>query len=100
MTATTTPARSIARVKTDKASGYLQQLCKHFAHKIPASFDAAQGQLTFPYGDCRLTAQPDMLVIEVETPDPAQILQLADVIERHLVRFAFREELVLDWQAA
>ena len=99
MTETAIPARSIARVRTDKASSYLQQLCKHFGHKIPATFDEAKGQLTFPSGECRLTAEPGLLVIEVETPDPAQIAQLADVIERHLLRFAFREELVLDWQA-
>ena len=29
---------SVARVETERASIYLQQLCKHFAHKLPVSF--------------------------------------------------------------
>ena len=36
--------RSTAVVKTPKAAGYLAQLCKHFAHKIPASFEGNRGR--------------------------------------------------------
>ncbi len=30
--------QSTANIQTEYASRYLQQLCKHFAHKTPAEF--------------------------------------------------------------
>lgn len=94
-------ARSIATVATDKASRYLQQLCKHFAHKLPVEFDPQQGSIAFPIGTCRLAAEDAGLRLSCEASDAGQLAQLQDVIERHLVRFAFREnELAVIWQAA
>lgn len=100
MTTIPTETRRLAEVTTPKASGYLQQLCKHFQHKRPASFDATQGQVAFDSGTCYLTANGDRLTLTVVSPDSAQAATLTDVIARHLLRFAFREELVIDWQPA
>ena len=36
----------------------------------------------------------------VEASDPEALAQLQDVVARHLERFAFREELAIDWTAA
>ena len=52
--ATTELVRSTAEVRTPKAAGYLAQLCKHFAHKIPASYEGNEGRISFPRGECRL----------------------------------------------
>jgi Uncharacterized protein conserved in bacteria len=93
-------ARSRADIVTEHASKYLQQLCKHFAHKRPASFDERRGQISLMAGECHLDAEGDRLVITVEAEDAAQLPQLEDVIARHLVRFAFREDLQIDWQRA
>ena len=46
----------IARVETERASIYLQQLCKHFTHKLPVTFTPEKGQITFSIGICRLEA--------------------------------------------
>ena len=91
---------SEARIPTEHASKYLQQLCKHFGHKIPATFDAEQGQLTFEMGTARLAAEPGTLVLRSESPDAAGLTRLEGVMASHLVRFAFREELRIDWKAA
>jgi hypothetical protein len=40
------------------------------------------------------------LTLSLETPDATQMAQLQDVVARHLVRFAFREELQVDWRPA
>lgn len=85
---------------TPKASGYLQQLCKHFGHKIPAVFDETSGSLTFACGECRLTARDGVLRMNLTSPDVPQLEQLQDIIARHLVRFAFREEPVLEWRSS
>jgi hypothetical protein len=47
-------AQSVAEIATPRAGGYLQQLCKHFGHRIPVTFDERSGHLTFSSGECRL----------------------------------------------
>lgn len=34
---------STATISTTRASGYLQQLCMHFAHKVPVTFTPQAG---------------------------------------------------------
>lgn len=91
---------SEARIPTEHASKYLQQLCKHFGHKIPATFDADKGHLTFEMGTTALAAEPDVLVLHNEAPDAVGLTRLEGVIASHLVRFAFREELKINWTPA
>ncbi|WP_426955767.1 DUF2218 domain-containing protein [Muricoccus radiodurans] len=100
MTETATPFRSIAEVATPQASRYLQQLCKHFQHKRPVTFDAASGHIAFTIGDCHLTAADGALAMTATAPDVEQLAQLQDVIARHLVRFAFREDIPITWRPA
>jgi hypothetical protein len=99
-TDTTARLRSSAIVTTPKAAGYAAQLCKHFAHKIPASFDGSDGELAFPMGMCRLHAEGEALTLTVEGADAAAVERLQQVVASHLLRFAFREELAVDWQPA
>lgn len=90
---------SFAVVPTGHASRYLQQLCKHFAHKIPVSFTPENGECTFVCGVARMRADAGALHIDIEAPDAAQRAQTQGVIESHLLRFAFRENLSpLAWQ--
>lgn len=88
---------SHAAIATENASRYLQQLCKHFAHKIPVSFDETQGRITFDMGECRLSATGSQLRLEARAQSPESLPTLEDVVARHLVRFAFREELAVTW---
>ena len=87
-----------AKVATPQAEKYLAQLCKHFQHKRPVSFDQHTGHIGFTVGDCRLGAEADTLALSLSAPDPDQLAQLQDVVVRHLLRFAFREELRIEWQ--
>lgn len=90
---------SEAAVATPNASKYLQQLCKHWAHKFTVEFDPAAGRIDF--GDGRrvdLSATPEALHVQVTTPDPAGIERLEQVVADHILRFAFREELAFAWQ--
>lgn len=100
MTETGTPTRpfsSTAHVGTDKASRYLQQLCKHFQHKLPVTFDETAGDIAFDGGECRLAASASELTLHVSAPSQEALARLEDVVARHLVRFAFREEMSVDW---
>ncbi len=90
---------SVCTVATEHGSRYLQQLCKHFAHKVPATFDPAAGRIDFPIGEVALAADADGLTIRATPKDPAETEALRDVVARHLVRFAFRETLAFDWRS-
>jgi hypothetical protein len=96
---TTNTVNSVATVATEHASRYLQQLCKHFQHKLPVTFDETKGQVDFTIGSCRLDAKEGVLTMSLNAPDEVQMAQLQDVVVRHLVRFAFREELPIEWSA-
>lgn len=97
---TTAGAQGRATVETPRASRYLQQLCKHFAHKLPVTFDPQAGHIAFPMGDCRLAAGEGRLELTVDAHDAVDLDRLQDVVARHLVRFAFREDLQIDWRPA
>ena len=86
--------QSTSQVQTPKASQYLQQLCKHFGHKVPVEFDELNGSITLPFGTCLLRARDTELFLAVEGPDTAKLEQ---VIGSHLERFAFREPLNVTW---
>lgn len=47
---------STATITTSCASSYLQQLCKHFGHKVPVEFTPQTGTITLPFGTCLLNA--------------------------------------------
>jgi hypothetical protein len=91
---------SIARVATERASIYLQQLCKHFAHKLPVEFTPERGEIRFSIGTCRIEAVGDILTLRTEAADLATLAQLQDVVDRHLQRFAFRDPPKIAWQLA
>ena len=98
MTAASLPIASQARVQTPKARNYLIQLCKHFAHKIPATFADNKGRIEFDGGVCELNADDEnALVLAVSTGSAEKLATLEDVVDRHLKRFAFKEELNVAW---
>lgn len=92
---------SIGIARTDHASRYLQQLAKHFAHRVPVTFTPEICDATFDLGTCHIEADAEQLVVTVASPDPAEIPRLQKVVEHHLVRFSFREpDMTLEWRAA
>lgn len=92
---------STVRVPTTHASRYMQQLCKHWAHKLDVSFTPEAGHVVFAR-DARGTDWPDAarldlkagaeaLECRLEASHPEQLAGLKDAVARHLDRFAFRE---------
>lgn len=69
-----------------------------FWAQAPVIFDERSGEVAFTIGECRLDTKDNLLTMTLTAPDSAQLSQLQDVIERHLVRFAFREELQINWR--
>ncbi|MDE2514403.1 MAG: DUF2218 domain-containing protein [Rhodospirillales bacterium] len=94
------PAHAEARFATPMARRYLGQLCKHFAHRLPVTQGESEGRIAFPSGHCIARAEAEALVLHLDAPDAATLGTLQDVVERHLLRFAFREAAPLAWAAA
>lgn len=99
---------STAVVPTEKASRYLQQLCKHWAHNLSVEFDANHGKVTFPKdargaewpgdGVFSMEASDTALTCRIEASAAGQLEGLKGAVQRHLDRFAFREgELAYEW---
>ncbi|MFO7033302.1 DUF2218 domain-containing protein [Limnospira fusiformis CCALA 023] len=83
--------KALGQFSTPKASGYLQQLCKHFAHKIPVTFEETSGEISFPIATCTLAASDDELQITVTATTLEDLERAKAIIDSHLERFAFRE---------
>lgn len=86
-------------LSTEHASRYLQQLAKHFGHKVPVTFTPVEGEVTLPFGTCAMTATDEALSITV-VGEPRDIARLEHFVGDHLTRFAFRENPTLTWQRA
>ncbi|MCT4557130.1 MAG: DUF2218 domain-containing protein [Pelagimonas sp.] len=86
--------------KTPHAGKYIQQLCKHFAHKVPVEFDATKGHADLPTGPAKMIALKDALRIEITGKDQAALVRARFIIDSHLERFAFREDFkTMRWQS-
>jgi hypothetical protein len=84
-------------VATANASKYLQQLCKHFAHKVVVEFDPHRARIDFPFGDCRMQADGEALRIDCVSPSPEALARTRFVIDDHLARFSWRERPEITW---
>ena len=91
-------AESHAIIRTEKASRYLQQLCKHFAHKVPSEFDAAAGRVEFPPGLCHMAAEGDTLAIYCQSATMEGLVVMQGIVDNHMQRFAWREDIAIAWQ--
>ena len=97
MSETNNTLSSHADVRTQMASRYLQQLCKHFGHKIPAEFTPEEGTIRFPFGICALKATDDVLSLDVSATSEEDLQRMRGVIGSHLERFAFRDTPTIAW---
>ncbi|GLK84420.1 DUF2218 domain-containing protein [Ancylobacter defluvii] len=93
---------SSATVPTAHASRYLQQLCKHWAHKFEVSFTPEDGRIVLPENTvATLHADAAGLGVRLEAVDAETLERMKGVVARHLDRFAFREApLPFDWRDA
>mgnify|MGYP001795151517 FL=1 len=83
---------------TAQASKYLQQLCKHFAHKIEVTSTDTTGTCHFVMGPAYLTAHDTQLEVQFDLTGADQADRAKHVMDSHLQRFAFRENFTaMEW---
>ncbi|WP_297323636.1 DUF2218 domain-containing protein [uncultured Bartonella sp.] len=91
--------RSRAIIKTANGSKYLQQLAKHWNHKFPdLTFNEKEAHIPFSAEvTIDMFAEEDSLVVQILTPNEFEALKIEGIFDQHLLRFAFKEELAIDW---
>ena len=93
-----TEISSRAEVATEKPVPYMRQLCKHFGHKVDASFGDEDGYIQFEFGRCDLHSSDGRLTLEVTAADAESHERMERVIGSHLERFGRRDELSVAWK--
>ena len=98
------PVRQRAVVATDRPARYIKQLGSHMGRKLGTAELPDGLRLTFNrdgifrgYGDLREPTVPSSWRCAPKSDELAA--GLADVLDRHLVRFGEREELVVTFEA-
>ncbi len=100
------PKISVARVPTQSASKYIQQLAKHWSHKMEVTYTPEEARIAFPGGAVlEMRADSDTLDVALTVPEDgpegADVARMREVVSSHLDRFAFREApLTFDWADA
>ncbi|CAM5491169.1 DUF2218 domain-containing protein [Streptomyces avidinii] len=90
-----------ARVVTTRPARYIKQLVSHMGQKAATALTPdGRGVITLTAGSCSLTPTLDRLELTATAVDAESLAGVQDVITRHLVRFATREELTVEWTAA
>jgi hypothetical protein len=93
--------KTIAVVPTENGWKYLQQLCKHWAHKLDVELTEQKGVVKFAEATAVMTSDAKALTVKIEATSPEMLEQMKGVVSSHLDRFAFREApLPFAWQAA
>ncbi|MFS4439231.1 DUF2218 domain-containing protein [Paracoccaceae bacterium GXU_MW_L88] len=84
--------------ETAHAAKYLQQLAKHFAHKIEVELTDTRAAMTLADCEVELLADDTALTMSVTGMEPKDVINARYVIDKHLVTFAFREEFIgMNW---
>ena len=89
---------SVSSVKTEHASRYLQQLCKHWSHRFEVEFNETSGKVPFsPETSLGLAANSSSLSMTLNVEKLEDLERMQAVVADHLKRFAFREEFDVVW---
>lgn len=89
-----------ARVPTANAAKYLQQLCKHWSHKLDVDLSDRRGIVRFPSAVATMEASRGSLLVTIEAEESETLERMKEVVASHLDRFAFREApLPFEWSA-
>ncbi len=86
-----------AKIQTPKASIYLQKMCKHFTHRVPAHWNQTKSKVFFDMGWCFMTASDQELFVRCEANNTHDLDEILETLKSHFDRFALKEQLVLNW---
>lgn len=85
---------------TERATGLMTTMGKHFGHKIPVTMADDYVILGFEMGEARIDTTAEGLHLSLQGSDAEALERLRGVVESHLLRFAQRDDPApLAWSA-
>ncbi|MGY4879270.1 DUF2218 domain-containing protein [Vreelandella aquamarina] len=89
---------SRAEIATPSGERLMNRLCKHWAHKLEVKHTELEARIVFANGTCLMHAEPERLLVSIETLEEEHLDELEGVVESHLVRMANNEALEIVWE--
>jgi len=89
---------SRAEIATSSGAKLINRLCKHWSHKLEVEHSEQDAKIVFASGTCLMHAEPDRLLVSIETLEEEHLDQLEGVVESHLMRMAKDESLEIVWE--
>ncbi|MCW5256027.1 DUF2218 domain-containing protein [Verminephrobacter aporrectodeae subsp. tuberculatae] len=91
---------STATITVPQAERVLFKMCKHFAIKVPVTFDSEQADIDFLFGRCRAQRMGDTLSLHCAADNVELLQRVQHVIDEHLGLMARDKQLAVTWQSA
>lgn len=85
-------------VITAEGTHYIQRLCKHFKHKVPALWNDHKGHIEFAMGDCFLSTNEESLLMQCQAKDAGALSEIIETMQSHLLRFSRDEIDAMTWK--
>lgn len=89
---------SQATISTDLGQKYIRHLCRHFAHKVEATFSEQEGRVQFKQGFCLMLEETGVLRVYCQALDEKSLTMIHYIFDDHIHRFARTETLDYQWQ--
>ena len=90
-----------AEVATPTPDRFIRQLVSHLSHKATTELQSDEtGVITVHDGQCKLTGEGELLVLEATAENVQGLAHIQDVAGRHLERFGARAALRVEWSSA
>jgi len=89
-----------AEVATATPDRFIRQLVSHLSHKATTELRPdGTGVIAVHDGQCKLTGEGELLVLEATAEDVQGLAHIQDVAGRHLERFGARAALRVEWRS-
>jgi hypothetical protein len=87
-----------AIVETSDGSRYINKLCKHFTHRVPAQWSEHQGLVNFAMGTCDMLDDGQSLSFVCKAENESDLNEIIETIQSHFDRFALKDQLIIkEW---
>ena len=80
-----------SQFRSPSANSLFLQATRHFRHKIPVEIEENSARLRFSACTGDLHVDGDLLHLTVTAQDHWLMVEICEVLEKHLLRFAYRE---------
>ena len=87
-----------AKVATLNGLAYTRRLCRHFAHRFPATVAGNEGRIEFPFGLCTIDNDAEHMHIRINSAHADDLERAERVLKDHLIRMANKDDPVVTWE--